>query len=152
VGNSKALLAFLPSFIDEKHRGAYFTMTFVKPRRSMLVIDDDSSILRVFSRIFERKGYTVVTAQTGKEAQEKLEETQYDVTLVDLTLPDMNGADLLPEMKKTAPKMIRIVLTGLSTENASYVLEKGADVFLEKPVQPQFLIDLLEEKLKGKTF
>jgi DNA-binding NtrC family response regulator len=125
-------------------------MPFPKARRSMLVIDDDASILRVFSRIFERKGYTVATAQTGKEAQEKLDEGYFDVTLVDLTLPDMNGADLLPEMKKTAPNMVKVVLTGLSSENASNVLARGADVFLEKPVHPQFLIDLLEEKLRQR--
>ncbi len=125
-------------------------MPIPKPRRSMLVIDDDVSILRVFSRIFERNGYAVATAQTGKEAQEKLVAHNYDVTLVDLTLPDMNGADLLPEMKKTAPNMVKIILTGLSIENAPHVLEKGADVFLEKPVQPQYLIALLEEKLKQK--
>ena len=116
----------------------------------MLVIDDDESILRVFRRIFEKKGYTVVTAQTGREAQEKLAEYSFDVTLVDLTLPDMNGAELLPKMRKSAPNMVKIVLTGSATETASNVLEKGADLLFEKPVQPQVLIDLLEEKLKEK--
>jgi len=126
-------------------------MTFSAPRHSMLVIDDDEGILKVFRRIFEKKGYSVATAQTGKEAKEKLIGSDYDVTLVDLTLPDMNGADLLPGMKKKSPRMVRIVITGLSSEEKDQTLEKGADVFLEKLVHPQVLIDLLEEKLKEKS-
>jgi DNA-binding NtrC family response regulator len=127
------------------------SMTFSTPRHSMLVIDDDEGILKVFRRIFEKKGYQVATAQTGKEAKEKLVGRDYDVTLVDLTLPDMNGADLLPGMKKKSPRMLRIVITGLSSAEKDQILEKGADVFFEKPVHPQVLIDLLEEKLKEKS-
>ncbi len=117
----------------------------------MLVVDDDIGILRVFQRIFEKKGYLVATAQTGKEAKEKLEGNGYDVTLVDLTLPDMNGADLLPQMKEKAPNMVNIVISGFSNDLKEQVIQKGADAFLEKPVQPQVLIDILEEKLKDKN-
>jgi DNA-binding NtrC family response regulator len=122
-----------------------------KEKRSMLVIDDDASILRTFSRIFEKNGYNVATAKTGKEAQEKLERSGFDATLLDLRLSDMSGIDLLQKIHKTAPKMVKIVLTGMpNDENISQASAKGADIFLAKPVRPELLLALLEEKLNNK--
>ncbi len=128
------------------------TVILSKPTRTMLLIDDDASILRVFKRIFEKKGYSVATAESGKEAEAKLAENSFDATLLDLKLPDMNGVDLLPLMQKTAPDMVRIVITGLSNEeNALEAEEKGADAFLPKPVKPEILLDVLERKFKEKN-
>lgn len=126
-------------------------MTLTQTKPTMLVVDDDKSILRVFSRILERNGYTVSTAETGKEAKEKLGKQEYDAMLVDLRLPDMNGTDLLPNTKKKDPAMVKIILTGQSSdEYICEAAEKGADVFLEKPVQPELLLNVLELKLKEK--
>jgi DNA-binding NtrC family response regulator len=86
----------------------------------MLVIDDDRAILRSFSRIFEKKGYFVSTAETGREAQEKLSKQTYDATLVDIKLSDMNGADLLPFMQEVAPNMVKIVISGLPSVEIAY--------------------------------
>ncbi len=126
-------------------------MTLAAPSHSILVIDDDEGILRVFRRIFEKRGYAVATAGTGKEAKEMLRRCNFEVSLVDLTLPDINGADLLPWMKKNSPNMVKVVITGFSSFEKENIIEKGADFLLEKPVQPQVLIDLLEEKLKNKS-
>ena len=105
----------------------------------------------MFSRIFERKGYFVATAETGKEAEEKLSKHDYDATLVDVRLPDMNGADLWPLMQEIAPKMVKIGITGLPTaESACQAAKNGADAFLSKPVEPEILLNVLEIKLKEK--
>ncbi len=126
-------------------------MVSAKRNRTLLVIDDDISILRVFKRIFEKQGYDVVTASSGKEAKSRLVENSFDATLMDLTLPDMNGAELLPLMDKLAPNMVRIVISGLSAEeNVSDIRKKGADAFLSKPVQPETLSSILEDKLREK--
>ena len=125
-------------------------ISIVESKRTMLVVDDDEGILRVFRRIFERKGYQVSTAKTGKDAEKMLAAHNYDVALVDLTLPDMSGDELLLRMKGKSPETVKIVITGLSHENALKVIEDGADAFLEKPVQPEFLINLLEDMLKRK--
>ncbi len=117
----------------------------------MLVIDDDEGILRVFRRIFEKNGYSVSTAKTGGEAKQMLDVRNYDVALVDLTLPDMYGGEILSGMRQNAPETLKIVITGRSCDNAGQVIEEGADVFLEKPVQPEFLINLVEEMLKQKA-
>ncbi len=124
----------------------------VEPKRTTLLIDDDKAILKVFRRIFEKNGYAVATAETGKEAEEKLEQNEYDATLVDLRLPDMNGTDLLPVMQEIAPKMVKIVITGLpQLDTSCRIAEQEADAFLSKPVEPELLLKVLDRKLKEKN-
>jgi DNA-binding NtrC family response regulator len=120
-------------------------------KRNMLVIDDDRAILKVFSRIFEKNGYAVAVAETGKEAEEKIGKQNYDATLVDIRLPDMNGVDLLPIMQEISPKMVKIVMTGqTNADYANRATQNGADAFLSKPVEPNVLLNILQKKLEEK--
>ncbi len=64
----------------------------------------------------------------------------------------MEGIDLLPRMQETAPNMVKIVFTGLSSyEKSAETARKSADAFLVKPVSPETLLNILEEKLKSKN-
>jgi DNA-binding NtrC family response regulator len=121
-------------------------------KRSILIIDDNPSILRSMTRVLSREGYDLFTAQTGKEASEKLSTKKFDVALIDVGLGETLGTDLLPLMNKVAPSMLKIVLTGTPMSNGTLdEVNRGADVFLLKPVKPETLIGILEEKFKGKT-
>jgi DNA-binding response OmpR family regulator len=120
-------------------------------KKTVLVIDDDKSILRTFTRILQKSGYEVDVAETGKEALEKTGKRSYDVALVDIRLPDMDGTDLLNKMPKTMRKAVKIMITGFpSLENGVKALDEGADAYLVKPVRPEELLMLIEEKLKSK--
>jgi DNA-binding response OmpR family regulator len=120
------------------------------PKKTILVIDDDKSILRTFTRILQKAGYDVEVAETGKEAMEKAEKHNYDLALVDIRLPDMDGTDLLVKMKDTMRKTVKIMITGFpSLETGVKALDEGADAYLVKPVKPDELLMLIEEKLKG---
>ncbi len=117
-------------------------------KKRMLIIDDDRSILDSFKLIFERKGYLVDTAETGNEAIEKVRCNYYNLALIDLGLPDMDGTALLSEFRELNPEMKKIVITGLSTrENAISCLNLGADAYLEKPVTPGKLLEFVAAKL-----
>jgi DNA-binding NtrC family response regulator len=121
-------------------------------KRSILIIDDNPSILRTLTRVLSREGYDLYTAQTGKEASEKLSTEKFDVALIDVGLGETLGTDLLPLMNKVAPGMLKIVFTGTPmSEGTRDLVMRGADVFLLKPVKPETLIEILKEKLKGKT-
>jgi DNA-binding response OmpR family regulator len=121
----------------------------VRTKKSILVIDDDKSILRTLTRILQKAGYDIDTAETGKEAMEKFEKCQYDMALVDVRLPDMDGTDLLINMKETLQNTIKIMITGFpSLETGVKALDSGADAYLVKPVRPEELLTLIEEKLK----
>jgi DNA-binding response OmpR family regulator len=120
-------------------------------KKRILVIDDDKSILRAFTRILQKNGYEVDAAETGNEAIEKSETGHYDLALVDVRLPDMDGTDLLSRMQKTMYDAVKIMITGFpSLENGVKVLDEGADAYLVKPVKPEELLMLIKEILKSK--
>ena len=120
-------------------------------KKTILVVDDDKSILRTFTRILQKSGYDIDTAETGKEAMEKTENRHYDLALVDIRLPDMDGTDLLAKLKKQLQHTVKIMITGFpSLETGVKALDEGADAYLVKPVKPQELLVLLDEKLKNR--
>jgi DNA-binding response OmpR family regulator len=68
-------------------------------RGRILVVDDDKSILRFIRTILEKKHYMVNTAETAREALAICEKTVFDLALLDIKLPDMNGIELLGRLK-----------------------------------------------------
>jgi DNA-binding response OmpR family regulator len=120
-------------------------------KKTILVVDDDKSILRTFTRILQKSGYEIDTAETGQEAIEKTQTRSYDLALVDIRLPDIDGTDLLAKLKKPLQHTVKIMITGFpSLETGVKALDEGADAYLVKPVKPQELLILLEEKLKSR--
>jgi len=116
-------------------------------KNRILVVDDDANILRVFKSLLEKEGYTVETAETGKDALIKIQKIKFTVFLVDVNLPDMDGTDLLLKIPKDS-KTIKIIVTGFSTnEVGKKAADYGADDFLVKPVKAEELIVTVREKL-----
>jgi len=115
----------------------------------ILVVDDDESIRKVLATILEEKGYVVDTAQNGKEAIEKSKAKFYNLALIDIRLPDMEGTKLLSAMKETTPKMVKIIITGYpALQNAIEAVNKGADAYLMKPVSMEKVLSTIREHLK----
>ncbi len=120
-----------------------------KTKKNILVVDDDKSILRTLTRILQKAGYEVDTAETGKEAMEKADKQNYKVALVDVRLPDIDGTDLLINMKNELQGTVKIVITGFPSMDVGVkALDGGADAYLVKPVKPDDLLALIDEKLK----
>ena len=116
--------------------------------KSVLVVDDDRAILRTFSRILQKAGYSTETADSGKEALEKIQTQTYDIALIDMILGDSNGLDLLPKIEKSSPKTVKIMITGAdSEEKRSEARKNGADAYLTKPVNPETLLAVFTKKL-----
>ncbi|MCS7120328.1 MAG: response regulator [Nitrososphaerota archaeon] len=121
----------------------------MKSRPRILIIDDDENIRKVLSMILEDKGYIVDVAEDGEEAIKKSQKNFYNLALIDIKLPDMEGTDLLTRMKETTPKMIKIILTGYPTlKNAIDAVNKGADGYLVKPIDVDALCHVIAEHLK----
>lgn len=116
------------------------------------MVDDDKSILKSLESILKMKGYRVETAETGQEAVEKSKSAIYNLAILDIKLPDMEGTELLVKMHETMPRMMKIMLTGYpSLENAVKSINLGADAFLMKPVNPKELLKVVEEKLREQS-
>lgn len=113
-----------------------------------LIVDDDKSVRRVFSKGLQAGGFVVDTAETGKEALNKVKTRAYDVTLIDVGLPDMNGIDLLHAMETVSPDMTKIIITAYPIgEDGTKALEEGADAYLAKPVRREELLSVIEKNL-----
>ena len=115
-------------------------------KKRILVIDDDRSVLRVFKSILDKAGYVVETVETGKDALKKLQKEKFDVCLIDVKLPDMDGTEILKVTNE--PETIKIIITGFSSEEVGKrAADYGADDFLVKPVKPEDLLTVVRESL-----
>jgi PAS domain S-box-containing protein len=79
---------------------------------SILVVENDAGVRRVLSGIFHKKGHSVTAAGTGSEAIDRAKQTTFDVALIDVKLPDMDGASLFRRFKREYPDMVCAILTG----------------------------------------
>lgn len=115
----------------------------------ILVVDDDENILKTFSAVLQGEGYVVDIAKNGKDAAEKSNVNFYNLALIDIRLPDMEGTKLLTALRETTPKMVKIIVTGYpSLQNAVEAVNKGADGYIIKPAQPEELLDTVREQLR----
>jgi DNA-binding NtrC family response regulator len=115
----------------------------------ILIIDDDESIRKVLATILEDEGYIVETAETAKEGIEKSEKAFYNLALIDVRLPDMEGIELLSKLRNTKPKMRKIIVTGYPTlQNAVSAVNKGADAYVMKPFDVEKILQTIREQLK----
>ena len=115
----------------------------------ILVVDDDETIRKTMKAILEDEGYIVDLASTGKEAIGKTEKTVYNLALLDIRLPDMEGVELLKLMKDTVPRTRKIMVTGYpSVQNAIAAINKQADAYLVKPVDIEKLLETVKKQLE----
>ena len=121
-------------------------MTLTEP--TLLIVDDDPGTCKTLCDIFQEKGYTVATATTGREAQDKAKQTAFNVALIDIRLSDVDGTALLSEFKKTHPDMVCMIITGhASVQNAIKALEDGANGYFVKPLIIEEIVHRVAETL-----
>ena len=117
-------------------------------RPRILVVDDDQAIISTTKAILEDEGYIVDVATSGKEAIKKTETSTYNLALLDIRLPDMEGVELLSLMKDHMPRMRKIMVTGYpSIQNAVTALNEKADAYLIKPVDIEELLATVKDQL-----
>ena len=115
----------------------------------ILIVDDDENIRKVLETILEDEGYTVESADTAKKGIEKSEKSFYNLALIDVRLPDMEGIELLAKMRDTKPKMRKIIITGYPTlQNAVAAVNKGADAYVMKPFDVEKILQTIRDQLK----
>jgi DNA-binding NtrC family response regulator len=114
----------------------------------ILVVDDDENIRKVVIAILEDEGYTVESVGTAKEAIEKSKRKFYNIALIDIRLPDMEGIELLTKIRETTPRMRKVIVTGYPTlQNAVEAVNKGADAYIVKPFDVKKVLKTIEDQL-----
>jgi len=125
--------------------------TLQKPAR-ILIIDDDENIRKVIQTILEDEGYHVETAETAMKGIEKTEVSIFNLALIDVRLPDMEGIELLTKLHDTKPKMRKIIVTGYPTlQNAISAVNEGADAYVLKPFDVEKMLVTIKEQLQKQA-
>jgi len=115
----------------------------------ILIVDDDECICKTLSAILQLEGYQTTFATTAKEAIEKTKTQFFNLALLDIKLPDMEGTQLLSQLQEITPETIKIMITGYpSLKNAVEALNFGAASYIMKPIDPAELIKTIKNKLE----
>jgi DNA-binding response OmpR family regulator len=117
-----------------------------------LVVDDDAGLQQLFTRILSREGFSVDTAGNGRAAYDRLSLHPYDVILLDLMMPDVNGFELLGRLQRDSPSLLPrvIVMTGASQRAIDTVETKEIWGLIRKPFDIQDLVSSVVACSEGK--
>ncbi len=109
-------------------------------QKNILVVDDDKSVRTTFSSILRKEGYRVTAVENGYEAIKAIDEESFDLALVDLRMPGLDGIEVLEKIKSRRPETRVIIYTGYgSVTTAVEAMRKGAADYLNKPFSPDDL-------------
>jgi DNA-binding NtrC family response regulator len=115
----------------------------------ILIVDDDENIRKVLETILEEEGYYVESVDTAKKAMERTRRKFYNLALIDIRLPDIEGIELLTKVKDTTPRMRKIIITGYPTlQNAVEAVNRGADAYILKPFDMDKTLEIIREHLR----
>lgn len=101
----------------------------------ILIVDDEVHVCSSLRRLFQRGGFQAETAANGPEALGKLEAFQPDVVLSDFRMPQMNGAELMAEVRRRLPRAVRIIISGYADLTSVTQSVKDGEIsrFISKP-------------------
>ena len=143
----KGILYFRTTLKQTVPRSMLKPTTLANP--SILLVDDDQILLHVTKRILQHDGYKVTTATNGKEALDKIRNTQFDLVIVDVMMPYINGLEVLSQLKQQQNTRSTpvIVLTGVSHSISEDVLKIGASACFKKPFEADTLREAVRQQL-----
>ncbi|HOW89704.1 MAG TPA: response regulator, partial [Elusimicrobiales bacterium] len=122
-------------------------------KANILAVDDDASISELISSALSAEKYSVSVAYTGEEGVARFREGRFDLVIMDIQMPGMDGITALGEIKKISPDVEVVIATGHGTMGtAIQSLRKGAFDYLHKPFQISELLTVVERALEKKKF
>lgn len=118
----------------------------------ILIVDDEVDALELMEELFEKNGYDTYTARNGVEALNILRETEVDIMISDIFMPEMDGMTLLDTVRKKHPEMSIIMITAHGTiETAVEAMKKGAKDYILKPLRLDEIVAKVETISQLKT-
>ena len=125
--------------------------TDCSPPSSILVVDDEPSVRHSLSSWFKKDGYDVATAENATTALHALRDRHYDVVLLDIRMPGMDGMELQEHIHRIDPAIAVIMITAFaSVETAVQALKQGAFDYVTKPIDPDELSHLVLRALEQR--
>jgi len=122
-----------------------------KSQVGILVVDDEASVRDALYKWFREDGYRVDVAADANEALRKLQEASWDIVLLDIRLPGIDGLELQRRMREIDPSLVIIMITAYaSVESAVQALKQGAFDYVTKPIDPDDLEHLIRNAVEQK--
>lgn len=119
--------------------------------KKILIIDDNTEICSLLANYLQRKEYETDEAYTGKSALRLMEKNEYCLIFCDYRLPDFDGVDLLPELKKIRPETPIVIMTAYADVRTSIrCIKLGAMDYITKPIHHQEMFNLVKEAVEKK--
>mgnify|MGYP001426021398 CR=1 FL=1 len=124
----------------------------MKRSESILIVDDERIVRESLYHWFEDDGYFVDTADSAEDALTKFEIGKYDLFLIDMKMPGMDGLELLQKIKEADPGAIVVLITAFaSVPSAIQALKDGAYDYVTKPVDPDDLANIVKKAIDQKN-
>ena len=120
--------------------------------KRILVVDDDEMVRIALGELLRPEGYDVEVTGSPKEALSKVDKKSYDLLMLDIIMPELDGLELCKEIRRreTCKEVPIVFLTAKSREkDRTKGLEVGANRFLSKPISPEKLLDIIAETFKA---
>ncbi len=119
---------------------------------AILVVDDDEVMRQTLSDVLKKRGYMVSTAETGGQTISSVKEQLFDLVLLDIRLPDMDGLDVLKGIKEIESDLMVIVMTAYSdVQTAVMAMKSGAYDYIDKPFELEELKILIQKALETQN-
>ncbi|MFQ5840812.1 MAG: sigma-54-dependent transcriptional regulator [Thermodesulfobacteriota bacterium] len=119
---------------------------------AILVVDDDEVMRQTLSDVLKKRGYAVSTAETGGQTISSIKEHLFDLVLLDIRLPDMDGLDVLKGVKDIESDLMVIVMTAYSdVQTAVMAMKSGAYDYIDKPFELEELKILIQKALETQN-
>jgi signal transduction histidine kinase/CheY-like chemotaxis protein len=153
LGKGTTVRIYIPVVQHQSRKSGSPISEALAGRGTILVIEDEESVMDVARQMLQKLGYHVLESTTGREAINVIESSASDISavLLDIGLPDMEGSNVFSIITKVHPEMKVIVCSGYSIEGpVQKILDAGAHGFLQKPFSFTTLSEKLKEVLEDK--
>ena len=112
--------------------------------RNVLIVDDDKLICWALERALKKNGYDVIVSSNGENAMEALKKKDFDLVITDLSMPEIDGFDVIEEVRRSSPSTRTVLMSAFGTEGAIKKATEIGAYYLEKPFEVEGFVERLQ--------
>ena len=121
-------------------------------KKTILLADDDKEFRKAMKRVFEKAGYIITAAADGREALDALSDSEFDLIISDLRMPNLDGVELMGELRRLELETPIIFLTAFGeVESYMDLMNLGAFEYVNKPVKSNVILSIAQRAIEPRT-